>query len=197
MLYRHVVAPVFLALSLATAACAPEAVPPAAPPAVAAPAAGVDGVACVGGIVTPPAGLAPVEDAALLQKALDASGKGKLCVGKVFEAKTKVVLYRVWNKDKSYTQLGGWWSLTPPKGPVDKYRVEEDICPEWSDLNVVSQCTLKVGAHVVIGPGQSADCANNVKYPKSAANQVFVPNDTRATPPQVFVEGCTDGAAWP
>jgi hypothetical protein len=193
MLYRHAVASlVFVAIT----ACAPEAVPPAAPPAAAAPAKGVDGVACVGAIVTPPAGLDPVEDAALLQKALDASGKGKLCTGKVFEAKTKVVVYRVWNKDKSYTQLGGWWSLTPPKGPVDKYRVEEDICPEWSDLNVVSQCTLKVGAHVVIGPGQSADCTA-VKYPKSAANQVFVANDTRATPPQVFVEGCTDGAAWP
>jgi hypothetical protein len=158
---------------------------------------GIDHVACVGAVASPPAGLAAVDDAALLPKALDATGKGKLCTGKVFKATARVAVYRVWNKEKGYTQLGGWWSFAPPAGPVDGYRKDNAICPEWSQLNVVSKCFIKVGSEVVVGPGQSADCEHDVKYPKSATNQVYIANDTRVEPPVVLVEDCTEGAPWP
>ncbi|MEO7331492.1 MAG: hypothetical protein ABI193_23150, partial [Minicystis sp.] len=97
----------------------------------------------------------------------------------------------------SYTKLGRWWSLSAPKGPIESYRTANAICPEWSDLDMVSECTLKVGAHVVVGPGQSATCKAE-SFPVSSTNQVFVPNETKDPANQkVFVEACTDGAPWP
>jgi len=156
-----------------------------------------EGAACPGKIETAD-GLQEAQDPALLQKALGAPGKGQLCAGKVYTTVKPVTVYRVWNSAKAYTQLGSWWSLSRPGGPVDQYRADNAICPEWSDLNTVSECHLKVGAKVVVGPGQSASCDKGVTYPPSATNQVFVPNETRDPANQkVYVEGCTPGAAWP
>ena len=155
---------------------------------------GVDGVACIGKVVTPPAGLVEVLDEALLQQVLKPSGEGELCAGKVFKAEQAVTVYRVWDSTKAYTLYGGWWSLNQPQGPKNKYRKENDICPEWSELNQMSQCQLTVGAKVVIGPGQSADC-EEIYHKKSPVNQVYIPNDSRNN--VLYVESCSDGVAWP
>ena len=159
-----------------------------------APAA-IDGVACVGEIEPVPEGLREVSDEALLKSALGASGKGQLCTGRVYEATKPVTVYRVWMKEKGYTQIGRWWSFQAPTGTRDEYRLQNEICPEWSALDVVSACTLQVGAHVVVGPGQSAACEGGLTYEKSATNQVFINNDTRQN--QVYVENCTEGTPWP
>ncbi len=161
-------------------------------PAVKAAPAPVDGVACVGDIDAPPDGVKEVDDAPLLAQAMDATGKGKLCTGRVYEVVKPVTVYRLWMKAKPYTEYGGWWGLTPPIAGTDAYREMYAICPEWSDLDSMATCTIKVGAHIVIGPGQSADCAGGKSYAKNAANQVFIPNDTRKQ--QVYVEGCTTSA---
>lgn len=150
---------------------------------------------CVGDVVTPPAGLVASSDEALLAKAIGAPEAGKLCKGKVFVAEKAVTVYRVWDSAKSYTLYGGWWALDMPKGPRDEYRVKNDICPEWSPLNIMSSCTIKVGTKVVIGPGQSAKCADGSVLPASATNQVFIPNDSRNN--VLYVEGCTAGTVWP
>ena len=158
---------------------------------------------CIGSVVTPPAGLVEVKAIdskilELLKGAIDLPSKGKLCKGSVFVAEKPVTVYRVWDKSKAYTMTGSWWALEVPRGPRDKYRVDNDICEEWSPLDVMTSCTIKVGAQIVIGPGQSAQCANpQTLLPASAVNQVFIPNDTRAQPPQVFVENCTAGSPWP
>ena len=156
----------------------------------------LDGEACVGSPEQMPAGLTPVEDAPLLQEALGKTGEGKLCTGRVFAASQagSVTVYRVWNRAKSYTEFGKWWSLGAPMGTVDSYRQENAICPEWSDLNQLTRCTLKAGAHVVIGPGQSAACMS-LTYEKSATNQVYMANDTRVG--MLYVEGCTQLGMWP
>ncbi len=157
---------------------------------------GIDGIACVGGVASPPEGLVEADDKALLQRALGASGAGKLCGGKVFQAIRPVTVYRVWNSEMSYTLYGGWWSFTLPKGPKDKYREENEICPSWSKLDRMSSCTIRVGTKIVSGPGQSADCSQDqLSYPKSAVNQVFIPNDSRNN--VLFVEDCTAGTSWP
>lgn len=57
-------------------------------------------------------------------------------------------------------------------------------------MDAVSECHLRVGAHVALGPGQSARCAGDVSYPACAALQLYVPNDTRATPNVLYVENC-------
>lgn len=158
-------------------------------------AVGIDGQACVGAIMTPPVGLVEADDATLLQAAQGPSGQGKLCSGKVFVAEKPVTVYRVWDSSRPYTVYGSWWSLSDPKGPRDDYRKEEDICPEWSALDRMSACTIKVGTQVVIGPGQSVKCNGDLSYPPSAANQVYIPNDSKNN--QVFVENCTAAAEWP
>lgn len=194
--------PLRLALSLSLlTACAeppPPATPPQPPPAVVTPPPATPSVgsACPGKIEVQD-GLKEVSDEALLKQALGEPGKGSLCTGKVYEAVKPVTVYRVWNKAKAYTQLGRWWSFGKPAGPVDAYRAANAICPEWSALDVVSECKLKPGAKIVVGPGQSATCEKG-GFPASATNQVFVPNETKDPANQkVFVEACTPGAAWP
>lgn len=165
------------------------------PPAL--PAVGpVDGVACVGAVDPMPEGVKEVTDEELARSAVDATGNGKLCLARVFEAVAPVKVYRVWNSQKSYTELGKWWSFAKPAGPVASYREQNAICPEWSDLDRVSVCEIKVGAHFAIGPGQSANCTtSNTKYEKSAVNQVYIPNDTREN--KVFVDHCEQLGAFP
>jgi hypothetical protein len=198
----RLLSPVLPALSvLFLVACGGAAPPPVTPPGpTAAPAQTapppVVSSACPGKVEVAD-GLQEVSDGTLLEQALGAPGKGSLCTGKVFQVVKPVTVYRVWNKAKAYTQLGRWWSFSTPRGPADDYRRANDICPEWSALDVVSECKLKVGARVVVGPGQSATCEKGA-LPASATNQVFVPNETKDPANQkVFVEGCTPGAAWP
>lgn len=152
------------------------------------------GPACTGTIEAH-AGLAAVDDPELLASAIAKDGEGKLCMGAVYEVTEPVTVYRVWTAAKPYTQIGGWWSFDAPQGPADAYRAANAICPEWSALDMVSRCTVKVGAHLVVGPGQSATCEGGVAYGQSPVNQVFIANDTRID--QVFVEDCTPGEAWP
>lgn len=168
-----------------------------APPPPAAPATplATSGATCAGTVRTAPAGAREVDDAALLKAALADPGQGKLCTGKVFEATAPIQVYRVWTAAKATTEIGGWWSFDRPTGPATKYRQANAICPEWSTLDTLSTCTIKVGAHFVVGPGQSADCADSVHYAASPENQVYVPNDTRAG--KVYVEGCQKLGAWP
>jgi hypothetical protein len=157
--------------------------------------ASMDGAACVGKIAPVPDGLKEVTDETLLQSSMGLSGKGQLCTGRVYEATKPVTVYRVWMKEKSYTQIGRWWSFQAPAGTRESYRQENEICPEWSALDMVSTCTIQVGARIVVGPGQSATCEGGLTYEKSSINQVFINNDTRQN--QVYVENCTEGTPWP
>ncbi|HCS12284.1 MAG: hypothetical protein COS82_11305 [Zetaproteobacteria bacterium CG06_land_8_20_14_3_00_59_53] len=155
---------------------------------------GIDGIACVGQINTPPAGLVAADDDALLKSVLGSGGKGMLCAGRVYQATAPVTVYRVWDSSKSNSLYGGWWSFNRPQGPRDSYRTENDICAEWSALDRMSSCSIKPGAKIVVGPGQSATCEHGI-LPKSAANQVFIPNDSRSN--VLFVEDCSQGVIWP
>lgn len=160
-------------------------------------AAAAHAQSCEGEVITPPEGMVEVQGSALLTSALGQPGKGGLCKGKVFEAQKPVKVYRVYDGDpgKAYTQFGRWWSFDVPKGPRDVYAKANAICPEWSPLNIVTECTLKVGTQVAVGPGQSADCANQLQLPASPVNQVYVPNDSRSN--VLYVESCTPGTPWP
>ena len=151
--------------------------------------------ACVGAPVAPPTGAHEVDDPALVARAVGGPGEGKLCAGKAYEVTQPIVVHRVWQSAKAYTLFGGWWSLEAPRGPVGEFRARYEVCPEWSTLDVASTCTLKVGARFVIGPGQSARCADGSTLGASPANQLFVPNDSRAG--VVLVEGCEPPTAWP
>jgi hypothetical protein len=149
---------------------------------------------CIGEITPSIPGLSEVKDSLLLADALGEPLKGKLCKAKVYQVDSAVTVYRVWDKNKDYTIHGRWWSMTLPQGPKEEYRIKNDICPEWSKLNVMSSCTVLKDSKIVIGPDQSAQCKNSV-LPASAINQVYIPNDSRNN--VLFVKDCTQGQAWP
>jgi hypothetical protein len=152
--------------------------------------------ACVGAVEVVE-GLHEVSDPALVQQALGAPGKGQLCEAKAFEVTRPLPVFRVWDASKPPTRLGRWWSFARPAGPREAYRAANEICAEWSALDVATECHLSVGAHVVLGPGQSATRAGGA-YTASPTNQLFVPNDTRdPAHPKVFVGDCGSDAPWP
>ena len=92
----------------------------------------VDGVACVGAVNAVPEGAKEVSDEGFAKSAIDETTKGKLCMARVYEAIAPIKVYRVWNSQKSYTEFGKWWSFDKPAGPVDAYREQNAICPEWN-----------------------------------------------------------------
>jgi len=98
-----------------------------------------------------------------------------------------IPVYRMWNgpgkKDGrgNTNRMGGWWSYDLPAGPVSKYRADYEICLAWNDLAWVATCTLKKGAVVAIGPGQSVsaetcnDPTGKESYPANATGwQTYV-----------------------
>jgi hypothetical protein len=138
----------------------------------------------------------PTEDPALLQLALGKPTQGKLCMGQVFVAQKPVLVYRVWQHAKPESLYGSWWSFIRPTGTRTTYRIDNAICPTWSDLDRLSVCQIKVGSKLVVGPGQSADCpADQLKYAASPVNQVYLPNNRQQQLLQV--ENCSAGQAWP
>jgi hypothetical protein len=149
---------------------------------------------CVGQIEPVGPGLKPVTNVPLLESAIGKDLDGKLCSGKVFEVTAPVKVYRVWSVDKAYTAYGGWWSFNQPTGTRASYQVQNNICPEWSALDIEHACFLKVGAQIVVGTGQSAKCESEI-LKKTAVNQVYVPNDTRKD--ILLVDNCSDPKPWP
>lgn len=148
-----------------------------------------------------PPGFVEVQNEELLASAVGGAGKGMLCEGKVFTVVQPVIVYRVYNADNDYSALGNWWTMVPPLGQMIPDYTKYGICPEWGKHNAQHSCSLKVGAQVVVGPGQSVQCANGA-LPASPANQLYIPNsvynsttDTYDT--NTMVEDCSAPQRWP
>jgi hypothetical protein len=156
---------------------------------------GIDGGACVGTTVESVPGLTATTNAALQSQAQLATGKGGTCTAKTFSVTAPVVLYRVFDSSNAHSKFGSWWALTRPTGPKDAYRTAYGICPEWSNLDRMVSCEIRPGSEVVIGTTQSATCADGSVLPKTASNQVFVPNNGKAG--ITHVGACTDEVVWP
>lgn len=126
-------------------------------------------------------------DPVLLADSIGTPNNGKLCQGEVYESKqdAEVVIYRAWNSTNPGSKLGSWWALYEPAGAVAEYREDYEICYQWSPLDKMVRCTLKVGTKVVIGNGQSATCSQYLTYPVSESQQVYIQDTSNA------VENCT------
>ena len=122
---------------------------------------GPDGVACVMDGTHVPAQVAEVANAELLAAALGRTGEGRICAGQTYRVRAPLRIYRVWDGAKQNT-YGEWWALAPPRGDRDDYRRAYAVCPEWNALDRLAACTLKAGAQIVLGPGQSATCADQI-----------------------------------
>lgn len=132
-------------------------------------------------------------DKTLVGIAIGLPHEGKLCAGQEYVVTKPVVVYRVWDKSKVYSRSGTWWTFEKPQGPIEDWRSAYAVCREWGARDVVSRCQLKVGSKIVVGPGQSITCKEEI-YPHSAANQVFIPN--KLVNETDYVDQCEDHA-WP
>lgn len=158
-------------------------------------ATGIDGQSCVGAAPAAIDGLSPASNAALQAKAQFASDKGGVCSAKIYTVAASLQVYRVFDEQKPWTAYGGWWAMTRPSGPKEDYRAQNAICSEWSNLDRLITCQLKVGAEVVLGTTQSVTCADGTVYPKTAAVQVYLPNDSKNG--VLYVENCREEGRWP
>jgi len=119
-----------------------------------------------------------VSDPKLLAQSIGEPDKGKLCQGQVYVAKqnTQILLFRAWNGNNPTSEFGEWWALKSPRGQVSEYRSDYQICYQWSPMDKLTLCSLKAGAKVVIGTGQSTTCSEHLEYPTSAKKQVYLAN---------------------
>jgi len=156
---------------------------------------GIDGAPCVGGVIDSTPGLVEAKNPQLLERARMPTDKGGVCAAKVFSISSPIRLYRVFSSGNPHSKFGSWWTLRQPDGTREDYRAENAICNEWSKLDRVVSCEVRPGSQIVIGTTQSAACSDGSIYPKSATNQVFVPNDGRAG--IIHVGACSESAVWP
>ncbi len=156
---------------------------------------GIDGVPCVGTIEIAAPGLVEFTSAPLMAQAQQPSGGGYLCSAKSFAFTQPVRVYRLIDSTQPYSKLGSFWSFDRPTGTRDDYRAKFAICRQWNQLDRLIVCDVRPGTAIVVGTTQSADCGQGFIYGKTAANQVFVPNDGLAG--IVHTGACIDQGAWP
>lgn len=98
---------------------------------------------------------------AVVGSAVKPAGMGGVSDAIVIRITQDINVYRMWNGPTKLdargntNRLGGWWAYDAPQGTVNDYRTNYEICLGWNDLTWVAKCTLKAGAVVAIGPGQS------------------------------------------
>ena len=113
------------------------------------------------------------------------AGQGGVCAGEVFKiSRAGLNLWRVSSKS-SKSRLGGWWSLEKSDDHFSSrksWRVANEVWRDWNpEANLVFSCTPAKGELILIGPGQSANCADTSinpgpldkpHYPESSQLQV-------------------------
>lgn len=103
----------------------------------------------------------PDEARADLPSAVKAPGEGGIAPGLVVRLVTDVPVWRLWSGPTKRdaqghdNRLGQWWAYDAPRGTQQQYRTDYEVCVAWNDLTYVAKCTLKKGAVVAIGPGNS------------------------------------------
>ncbi|MGE5516820.1 MAG: hypothetical protein ACM31D_13480 [Bacteroidota bacterium] len=159
---------------LALSACAPM-------------AARDDGLPLPAGLAGKVVVLAPTDAAygrANVGDAVKSEGQGGVSQALVVQLSQDLPVYRMWNgpvTSGNSNRLGGWWAFDAPRGTREGYRRAYEICGTWNQLVWVATCTLKQGAVVAIGPGQSVSaqtCNDSSGYEYYDANrrdwQVYV-----------------------
>lgn len=126
----------------------------------------------------------PAYGRANVASAIKPEGQGGVSQALVVKLSQDLPVYRMWNgpvTSGNSNRLGGWWAFDAPRGSREGYRRAYEICGTWNQLVWVATCTLKQGAVVAIGPGQSVSaeiCGDSSGYETYGANsrdwQVYV-----------------------
>ena len=119
--------------------------------------------------------------------AVKPAGEGNLEAALVVKLTADLPVWRLWSgpdkKDArgNTNRIGQWWSYDAPHGSRRDYRAAYEICTPWNDLYWVARCTLKSGAVVAVGPGNSVsaqtcgDPAGQEAYPANERDwQLYV-----------------------
>lgn len=110
--------------------------------------------------------LAPSDPAyprAKLEDGVKPPGGGGLLAGIVVQIKQDVTVYRLYNgptwKDArgNNNRFGQWWAYDSLRGTQTDFRRDYEVCQSWNNLTWAVKCTLKKGAVVAIGPGNSVN----------------------------------------
>jgi hypothetical protein len=115
------------------------------------------------------------------------AGDGKVSKPFVVKLTQDLAVYRVWagptvrDAQGRTSRIGQWWTFDRPSGTLAGYRRRYEVCVQWNTLQWVAQCTLRRGAVVVMGPGQSVSaqtCGDPTGRESYAANdrdwQVYI-----------------------
>lgn len=124
---------------------------------------------------------------AAANEAVKPAGEGGVTEAIVVRLTEDVTVWRMWSgpekKDArgNTNRMGQWWAYDAPRGTRSEYRGRYEICRAWNDLTWMAACTMKKGAVVAIGPGNSvtpATCADGAGSESYNANttdwQVYV-----------------------
>ena len=108
--------------------------------------------------------------------ATGAPGEGKVVKPYVVRLTRDLTVYRLWSGNN---RMGQWWTFDAPAGTLSSYRARYEVCESWSSLRSVATCTLRRGAVVVIGAGQSVSAQTcgrpNERYPANPRDmQVYI-----------------------
>jgi hypothetical protein len=137
---------------------------------------------------------------AALSSAVKPAGEGGVSEGQVVRVTEDIPVYRLWSGPASRdangrtNRVGSWWTPGTPHGSSAQYRVDYEICHAWNALTWVARCTLKKGAVVAIGPGQSVsaqtcqDPSGQEHYPADPAHWQIYVDKVWARPQEVVCE---------
>ena len=112
--------------------------------------------------------------------AVKPAGEGNVYRAMVVQLTRDILVYRMWNGPASVdangrtNRIGSWWTYDVPRGAQRDYRRSYEICTVWNTLAFVATCTLKKGAVVAIGPGNSVS-ARTCGDP--TGREAYPPND--------------------
>ena len=114
-------------------------------------------------------------------------GTGKVTKPFVVRLTRDLRVYRLWSgpdvRDAQgrTSRIGQWWTFDRPSGTLAGFRRRYEVCEQWDTLRWVAACTLRRGAVVVIGPGQSVsaetcgDSTGRESYPVNDRDfQVYI-----------------------
>ena len=132
-------------------------------------------------------------------------GAGKVTRSFVVRLTKETQVYRLWagpdvrDARGNTSRLGSWWTFDRPSGSLSAYRRRYEVCESWNSLRWVAECTLRAGAVVVMGGGQSVsaltcgDATGREHYPANDRDlQVYIREAFKRVAPPAADLSCPD-----
>lgn len=95
-----------------------------------------------------------------------------------YTTKKDMKVWRAYNSENPYSKSGKWWTAHDIEGSISGYRQKYEICPSYSPLDRMEECSLPAGSTIVVGSGQSAKCNEYFKFASDKELQIYMPDAT-------------------